>query len=346
MKPDQFHKDLRKGKVPPVCLLYGEEGLLIDETLDMIRKKLSARKGETLDEEIFYGGEADPALILQSARTFSLFGETKLMVVKEFHRMGEAGRNLFLDYLEDPSEKTYLVFLAEKVDLRKKLFARLQKKWPAVRFYHPYDAAATERWIRSYLKGNGFGIDREAIRFLYEAHGKELQVLKNELDKLMLYRGEPGEIVLTDVAEISGQSREFNPFELADAIGDRDLVQALRILHRLLEDGAPLVFLLSVLISKIRKIRQGKHLEEEGATDREILAALGVRFQGERLLRQCRGFTGEALDRIYGELLSLDEAMKTGRSQPGILVELLICRICHGDTLRTGGDPVHLFREV
>jgi len=345
MKPDQFHKNLREGKIPPVCLLYGEEGLLIEETLDSIRKKLSTRQGATLDEETFYGAESDPAFILQSARTFSLFGKTKLIVVKAFHRMDEAGRSLLLDYLEAPSEKTYLVFLAEKIDLRKKFFARLQKKWPAVRFYHPYDAAATERWIRTYLKKYGFGIEREAIRLLYEAHGKELQVLKNELDKLMLYRGQAGEIDMSDVVGITGQSREFTPFELADAVGDRDLVRALQILHRQLEDGIPILLLLSVLVTQFRKLRRGKCLEEEGATDREILAALGVRFQGERFLRQCRRFTGEELKSIYGELLSMDETIKTGRTRPEIFLELLICRICRGKALRPGGDPIHLFCE-
>ncbi|NOY53610.1 MAG: DNA polymerase III subunit delta [Deltaproteobacteria bacterium] len=346
MKPDQFQKDLRRGNIPPICLLYGEERLLIGEALNSIRKNISTRQGETPEEEIFYGGESDPASILQSLRTFSLFAANKLIVVKDFHRMNDAGRNLFLGYLEDTSENTWLVLLAEKVDLRKKFYARLQKKkFPVVRFYHPYDAAATERWIRGYLKAYGFGIDREAIRFLYEAHGRELQILKNELDKLMLYRGKTGEIDLSDVAGISGQSREYTPFELADVLADRNLEGALRIFHRLTEDGAPPVLLHAILISKIRKLRQGKCLEEEGATDREILAALGVRFQGDRFLRQCRGFTGETLEGIYEELLSLDAALKSSCNRPETLMELLICRICRGEALCSGGDPVHLFRE-
>ncbi len=346
MKPDQFEKDLRQGKVPAICLLYGEEGLLIEETLNRIRKKIAPGRGEPPEEETFYGGEAAPARILQSLRTFSLFGETQLIVIKEFHRMEDAGRNLLLGYLDDPSEKTYLVLLAAKVDLRKKFYSRLQKKkFPAVRFYHPYDAAATERWIRAYLKGYGFGIDREAVRLLYEAHGRELQILKNELEKLMLYRGEAGEIHLSDVTGITGQSREYTPFELADTLADRSLEGALRIFHRLMENGAPPVFLHAILISKIRKLRQGKCLEDDGATDREILSALGVRFQGDRFVRQCRGFTGEQLEGIYEELLSLDEALKSSRSRPETRMELLIYKICRCGALRSDGDPVHLFRE-
>jgi DNA polymerase-3 subunit delta len=345
VKADTFRRQIQKGEIPQICLLYGEESLLIEETLGLIRKKLSGRREESLDEESFYAADADPSIILHSLNTFSLFGSTRLIVVRELHRMDDTGRNALLEYLENPSSKTYLVLVAEKPDMRKKFFARLQKKWPAVRFYHPYDAAATEQWIRTYLNGKGFRIDREGVQRLYEAHGKELRVLKNELDKVMLYKGTPGEIAAFEVAEITGQSREFNQFELADAVGEKDLGRSIAILNRLVLEGAPLLLLLSGLTSMVRKLRMAKCLEEEGRTDREICTALQVRYQQERFLRQVQRFEADELSRIHEWLLTIDEAIKSGRSRPEILIELLIYRICRGDLLRLGGEPVQMSCE-
>lgn len=328
MKPDQFRKQIMKGDVPAVCLLYGEEKLFIREALALIRKTLFPRGEEEANAERYYGDDVEPNTVLQAIRTVSLFAATRLVVVKEVERMVEPKRALFLDYLERPAPQTYLVFTAEKPDMRTKFFSRLQKRWPAVRYYHPYDLYQVEKWIRTTLQKNGFSIDADAARRLTDGHGRELSVLHNELEKLMLYKGAPGNIALSDVAAVSGQSREFNQFELADAVGDRDLERSLGMMDRLFQDGVPPILILSALTAFFRRLWAGKTLEREGRTDREILSALHIRFKGERFMNQLRGFEQEELKMIYPTFVRIDEAIKAGRSHPELMLETLIVRIC------------------
>ncbi len=330
MKADAFRKEIQQGRVPPVCLLYGEETLLVREMLDLISTKLFAGSDPSMGHEVFYGAESDASTIMQSARTVPLFGGTKLVIVKEIDRMPDTEKERFLDYIKDPVRETCLVMTSVKPDMRKRFFAQLQKQWPSIQFYHPYDEDQTEKWIRSYLKQKGYRIDDEGVRFLYEAHGRELQVLQNELQKLMLYKGSPGEIEASEVAEISGHSREFNPFELAEAVGDKDLGNALKILSRLVEEGMPPLLILSALAAKFRKIWRGKELEEEGLTDQEILRNLNVRFHEKRFLRQLHGFQEQEIARHYLQLIAIDESVKSGSSRHQIWIETMIQRICKG----------------
>jgi len=328
MKAEIFKKEIQQGRIPPVCLLYGEETLLIREMIDLIRNKLSRGGDPSMGHEVFYGAESDASAIMQSAGTVPLFGGTKLVIVKEMDRMPDSEKERFLKYIKDPVRETCLVMTCAKPDMRKRFFAQLQKQWPSIRFYHPYDEEQTGKWIRSFLRQQGYRIEDEAVHFLMDAHGRELQVLKNELQKLMLYKGTPGEIALSDVTEVSGHSREFNSFELADAACDKDLEKALKILSRLVEDGTPPLLILSALASKFRKIWMGKELEKQGLTEHEILRRLNIRFQEKRFLRQLHGFQEEEIARHYLQIASLDESIKSGSGRHQIWIETMIHHIC------------------
>jgi DNA polymerase-3 subunit delta len=340
MKPAAFRKQIARGEIPAVSLLYGDEPLLIEEAVALMRRNFVGRSEEPVNEEAYEGGEVNAALLLQSAQTQSLFGGRKLIVVKRVHQMDASRQDLLLDYLANPSPETCLVFTGEKVDLRRKFYARLQKKWPAVRFYHPYDMRETVSWIRDFLQERGCGIDAEAARLLYEAHGRELQMLRNELEKLTLYKGKDGPIGAADVAHVSGQSREFNPFEFADAVGERDAARALLILKRMQEEGVPLLLILSVVTALFRKLWVGRSLMRRGVDSREILSALKMTYRGEDFLRKLGRFREAELETIYRQFVQIDEAAKTSGPQPEQLLETLVHRICRPGMLGQD-DPRH-----
>jgi DNA polymerase-3 subunit delta len=345
MKADTFHQQIRSGKIPPVCLLYGEETLLIEETLDLMRQTLFGDTDVSLEQEIFYGGDGDAGTILQAARTLPLFGGKKLIVVKEVERMPEAQKQRFLEYIQEPLPNVTLVLTAGRVDRRKRFFAHLQKQWPSIRFYHPYGFKETEAWMRATLRKRGFRIDPVAAERLFEAHGRELQVLKSELEKLTLFMGQPGTIGLSEVSEVSGQSQEFNAFELADAVGERNLERALRIFSRLMEEGVPPLMILGALSAKFRKLWVGKRLERDGCRGADLLRELKIHYRGDQFLGQLRRFREEELERFYPFLLILDELVKGGSSRPAVWMEMMICRICRVPS-GTGREAVHLAGQV
>jgi DNA polymerase-3 subunit delta len=344
MKADQFKRQVHQGEIPPVSLLYGEEPLLIQETLDHIRKKLSGGDEDSLDQEVFHGSDSDALTIHQSSRTLPLFGARKLILVRGIDQMPDPQKDILLEQIKNPLSNVYMVLTAVKPDMRKRFFVQLQKHYPAVRFYHPYDERQTQSWIRTYLKPRGFQIDSEAAHFLCDAHGRELQVLKNELEKLILYKGEKGTIGLSEVSEISGQSQEFNAFELADAVGSRDVERALRVLTHLVDEGIPLLMIVGALAAKFRKLWMGKKMEREGCTDREIQHALKVTYKGDLFLKQMHNFQEKEIEGVFPLLLSIDEMIKSGRSRPEIFMEMAIQRICRGN-LRGRRETVNLFRE-
>jgi DNA polymerase III subunit delta len=193
------------------------------------------------------------------------------------------------------------------------------------------EGSALQSWITQRAKSRGVQIGRQAADKLASAVGNDLRALDQELAKLAAYCNYEGAITEEAIALLVSTAVEASIFGLVDAVGLRQRQQALGHLHRLLADGANELYILTMLARQVRLLISVKELsEEEHLRADDILKRLRIshRFILEKLLRQVRAFQMAELEKLLNRLLEVDQAIKTGRTEGPLALEMLVLQSC------------------
>ena len=76
----------------------------------------------------------------------------------------------------------------------------------------------------------------KALILLVDSIGNDLSRLQNEVEKLVVNLAGRKGITDDDIEKYIGISKEFNAFELQDALAKKDMVKAIRIIHPVCDD--------------------------------------------------------------------------------------------------------------
>ena len=183
---------------------------------------------------------------------------------------------------------------------------------------------ALPRWITKRAERHGGQITPPAAGELAAFVGNDLRLLDQEIAKLVAYTGGERPISVDDVHLLVSYAQEANVFHMVDALGRRDGRTAMRLLHQLLDKQKPLA-LLGMIVRQFRILVQVKELSERGLGQREITDKLKLHsFVVEKGLRQARNFSMAQLEKVYDQLVETDVAIKTGRLDPVLALDLLV----------------------
>ena len=181
-----------------------------------------------------------------------------------------------------------------------------------------------ERWVRAHVEERGGRIDLQAAGLLAANVGGDLQALTNEIEKLVLYKGE-ATIETADVVLLSPYAAEETIFELVDALGGRQAARAAELFQDKLHEGADPFYLFSMFIRQFRLLLQARALLDAGERPAGVAAQMKVHpFVADKLARQARNFTSPQLAQIYGRLLEIDVDVKTGKADLLTALHLLV----------------------
>jgi DNA polymerase-3 subunit delta len=188
------------------------------------------------------------------------------------------------------------------------------------------------RWIKTTAQEKGAGITPGAIRSLADLVGSDLWTLDRELEKLSLYalgRGPAGgqpSIEEADVRELVAQVREASIFAAVDAMLEGNPAAALRLLLQMRQDGKEAGYILSMVERQLRLLALARHLMEQRAPQEEMAARLGTtsRYVVTKSVEQARRHSWPDLTWRFQRLLEADLAIKTGRLEPDLALELLV----------------------
>jgi DNA polymerase III subunit delta len=251
------------------------------------------------------------------------------LVIVEGMLSASNGRELvdnLVEYLPHLPETTRLVFL-EPHTLRSN--HRLLKLAEAedngfIRQFNPLEGSALDRWIEQRVKRHDGKATSHAVHSLAANIGNDLALLENEIEKLVLYRGEET-IEADDVALLSPHVAEASIFELVDALGGRNGRQASTLLNQKLGEGADPFYLFAMVVRQFRLLVQIAELGEEGLRPPAIAQRLKIHsFVAGKLFQQSQRFTIAQLERIYAHLLDIDVGVKTGRTDMTTALNLLV----------------------
>jgi len=223
-------KELKERKFKPVYLLMGDEPYYIDKISDYIADNAMLPEERDFNQMVLYGLDTTPVQVMDAARALPMMAEFNVVIVREAQLMKSI--ELLEKYLANPVLSTILVICY------KKEAPKSHKGWVGEAenngvFFESKKLRDYQLpgFVTSYLKTRGVDIDQKACMMIVDSIGADLSRVVSELDKLFitLPKGET-RIVPEFVEEQIGISKDFNTFELRDAIVHKDVVKANRIM--------------------------------------------------------------------------------------------------------------------
>lgn len=228
----QLKYNLKAGKYLPVYLITGEENYYIDEISDYFENNIVEESLRDFDQTIIYGRDVDMQTVISYAKQFPMMSPVKLVLVKEAQDIPIKEWDLLTDYLEHPLTQTLLVFCYrhKKIDKRTKAYKAIEKKGCIYEHAKLRDHQLPD-WIGAYVNQHGHTITKKGAVLIAESIGNDLGKIANEISKVFISL-KPGDAIDENIIEQNiGISKDYNVFELQNAIGRRDVVQCNRIVN-------------------------------------------------------------------------------------------------------------------
>ncbi len=214
----------------PVYWLEGDEDYFIDEVMEYAEKKILSESEAEFNQTIFYGKDANWADIVNACRRYPMFAERQVVLLKEAQQMRDVEK--LEGYVENPLPSTILVvsYKGKTLDGRQKFSKLIKKKGEVFQSKKMYENQLPA-WIKAYLDSNGFTIKPKALALLVDHIGNDLSRIVNEIEKLSLNLGREKNITEDDIEKFIGISKEYNIFELQNALSRKDQPKAIRIIQ-------------------------------------------------------------------------------------------------------------------
>ena len=333
----RLQERLRAGEIGCVYLLLGEDAFLRRRALEALTAAIA---GDAADEpglayERIDAEETVFAEIIDAARSLSLFlpasdHPVRLIRVSGFDTKKFEEVELLLEYLENPVPETCLVFEVLSLDGRLNASKLLLQHAVQVDCTAPTESRDIGRWIEGKSDAMGFAMAPDAVAYLIEMAGNNLQQLEQELQKLALYVGDQKRVGAKDLEALLERSREHSVFELTDALVSCDSQRAVEVLNFLYDDGASAFEILPMIAWITRQMVIAGDLAQQGLPERELLKQLRGRWDSRKaVLARARR---SSVAHLQGLLVACAEAdipskVRRGDAERGTL-EVLCRRIC------------------
>ena len=222
-------KDIQAGNIKPIYFLMGEEPYYIDKLSEYIENNILQEHERDFNQTVLYGRDVTIEDIVGNAKRFPMMADRQVVIVKEAQELSRTIDKLE-SYAENPQPTTVLVicYKYKTLDKRKKVTKTLDKAGVVFESKKLYENQVGD-WMKRVLAGKKLNIEPKAAAMFVDFLGTDLSRIANEIDKLAIIL-KPGETITPAVIEENiGFSKDFNPFELRKAIGERNQLKAYQI---------------------------------------------------------------------------------------------------------------------
>ena len=324
----------------PAHLLYGDS-FLVPRRLNELIVESGASGVLDANRHRLAGAQTKPGELLSVCNALPFMDDHRLVVVEGLlgtaesqgrgRRRGSSGESRAADQwqalgeaIPQMPETTILIFTDGPLGANNPLL-RMLKPLAQVEELSAPAGEALARWVKSTTEAKGSSISPSAIRSITDLVGGDLWTLAQELEKLALYCA-GREIQEADVGEMVSQVREANIFAAVDAMIDGRPGVALRLLHRLKEDGRDPLYIISMVERQLRMLALARDSIDRGLPQSELRGRLGTSsdFVVRKTSEQARRHSMPEIVWRYNRLLEADLAIKRGKLAPELALELMV----------------------
>lgn len=269
-------KDVRARTFRPIYFLHGEEGYFIDRIAEEIEKAALEEHERDFNLSILYGRDCTPDQVKDTCLRYPMMAERQVVVLREAQTWRIDAFDKLDAYFKKPTPTTVLVILYKhkKADGRKSWLKDLAKK-QVVFVSDKLKEDKLPEWIQAYVKFHKRKIGPVESKLLADHLGSDLGKLTNEVEKLCIVTEPDGAITTALIERNVGISKDYNIFELQNAIGARDHVKAQTIAHYLATDKEHKLFLTAAMLSSYFNKLAVVHASQ-GLAQADLAAALKV----------------------------------------------------------------------
>lgn len=314
--------DIKAGDLKHAYLLYGEEQYLIRQYRDKIIKA-AVPEGDTMNFTTFSGEGMNPKEIIDLSETLPFFADSRLILIEDSGFFKKSPEEL-AEYFAEVPQTTRFLFVEKEVDKRSKLYKALTKMGNAVEFKQQTDEILS-RWVGSRIKKEGKNITRDAYNLFIQKTGTDMENIDKELEKLICYCLDKEIIEPADVEAVTTEQISNKIFEMVDAISTHQQKKALELYYDLLALKEPPMRILFLITRQFQILLTVKVMTNKGFGNKDIASKAGCpEWAVKKYQRQARSYSVEQLRGALEQGGSYEEAVKTGKMNDQMAVELFL----------------------
>lgn len=332
---EEIIRKIKDKQYSPIYYLMGEESYYIDLISDYISENILNETEKEFNQTILYGADVDVATVINAAKRYPMMSEYQVIVVKEAQAINNIEELSF--YIQKPLKSTILVLCHKHgtLDRRKKLASEIEKFGILFESKRIKDSQLPS-FISTYMKQRKIDVDPKASAMLAEFIGTDLSRLTGELEKLLITLPVGQKRITPEQIEKNiGISKDYNNFELRNALIEKDILKANKIIKYFEENpkSNPIQLTLSLLFNFYSNLMLSYYAPEK--SEQGIAAWIGLKspWASRDYISAIRKYSGVKTMQIIGDIRIADAKSKginnTSSTSDGEILRELVFKILH-----------------
>ena len=327
-------------------ILAGPDDFSRTEALAGIKKGLGDASMLTSNTNVFDGKKVTPGELAVVCHAMPFLSEKRLVIVEGLLERfnSDAPKNkgrktsrtsakqndieAFINIFTALPESTVAVLVDGEMGKNNLLFNEISSK-AKVSSFPLLRGEKLMQWIKKRVAKEGGKISPGAVRLLEKQVGGDLWVMSGEIAKLSTYALDR-QIEEDDVNRLVGYIRQANIFNMVDAVLGFKAGAGQQMLQQLMQEGMAPPQILFMISRQVRLMIQVKAMLRERKPQSEIQPKLGLNneFVWQKTLEQTNMYSFDRLKELYHKLLDTDIAIKTGKYNDELALNILIAEMC------------------
>ncbi len=331
---DSLLSAAKKGNVSPVYLITGSDEVCREQFFQKLISQIIPESLRDFNLNLFSAENLDILSFKSCYESYPVMSKMRVLILRDCDKLKEAPKDCLETILLTPVETSCIIMVSEKVDHRLKLFKEVSKMGSSVDFLQPYDKNIP-KWIETQASLMGLKFDPSAILLLQRYVGNSPGELVMEIEKLAACVS--GKMIVSEdlVSKVTAKSRVATVFELADAIGEQNTVQALNLLQNFLDSGNHPSIAVKMIVRHYSILSLAMiELEKRNSVER-IAQVIGIHpFFARSYINQARLFTQSKILQCLSIVKDADWQVRSlGKRLERIAMEQMVVRLCNETNL-------------
>ena len=327
-------------------ILSGQDDFSLNQSLEKIKGDVSDPEALATNMTVLEGSQVTVDQLRSVCEAAPFLAEKRLVIVKVLiqrfqppdrpRRQSRSRKSTsqtddheaLSTYLGTILDSTILVLIEDDIKSTNPLFRALSGK-ASVQSFPLIRGEKLKQWVQNRVKEEGGSITPQAIDLLTKLVGSNLWIMSSEIAKLVLFTAEK-RISEEDIKLLVGYTQQTNIFAVVDAIVESKAKTASQLLQQLLNEGASTSYLMVMLTRQLRLIVRARDVQTARMSPNELRSRLGLtsEFVARKTLEQARHYSLPRLRQVYQQLLETDLAIKTGKYEPELALNILVAELC------------------
>ena len=280
---------------------------------------------DSMNFSAYEGKGINPKEVIDLAETLPFFADRRVILIENSGFFKNSCEEL-AEYMPQVPETTHFIFVEDEIDKRSKLYKAVKNAGKIVEFTSQTEELLT-RWVLTRIKKEGKNITGSVMQLFLNKVGNDMGNIDRELEKLLCYCMEKEVIEAADVEAVTTEQTTNKVFDMVNAIAEHNQRRALDLYYDLLTLKEPPMRIMYLISRQFQILLNIKDMSGKGFDNAAMAKNAGIPpFAVRRNLSQAKGFTMQQLKQAIRDGVDYEEAVKTGRMNDQMAVELFLMK--------------------